>query len=175
MSSGASVSAWRAAGYLCPALCGPTCLPFSIVLSGVTGDAARHGARFRKASRTARFSLSFSFCYPAILLSRSLCPATSTEHREVRGVVFFFFPSPLCHHPPYTPTTTGILSLPSPFLSAISPPLPPRSRSVVGFFFFLLFPPLSFASFFFCLFFEWTLARAPAGAQRGQLDGLRRW
>lgn len=65
-------------------LCGPTCLPFSIVLSGVTGVAARHGAPlgFEKAWRAAAASSLPSQPFAPILLPRPLCPARLRQNTE---------------------------------------------------------------------------------------------
>ena len=140
----------------------------------MTGVAARHGARFRKAWRAAASSLSFLPSlspFAPVLLSRasSLSRATSTEHRElVAGgggmvaVVFFFFTSPLCHHHHHhhhhhhrRPSTTAILSpLPLSFhFLSLSLSLSTLLSSLVRFSsFFLLFFPSLFSLLLFFLF-----------------------
>lgn len=81
----------------CARFCGPTCLPFSIVLSGgVAGVAVRHGAQFRKASLAA-------LCLSAFL-PRPLCPVTSTDRRGQGDAGNSFFL--LCRCATSNPSTT---------------------------------------------------------------------
>lgn len=167
-------------------LCGPTCLPFSIVLSGVTGVAARHGAPlgFEKAWRAAAASSLPSLpspCHLRLSLSRVLfVPRDFDRTPRASGsrgmVVFFFFTSPLCHHHHHPPR----VSILPPLISSSS-----NSRSVLLVFFFFpspLFSLLLFSFFpFFPFFFPSSFflsfkmnACARAQVQRGQLDGLQR-
>ena len=170
--------------------CGPTCLPFSIVLSGVTGVVARHGARFRKASRAAPLlSLSLSlFLYlsiylsiylsltpdcPAIFFPHPLCPATSTEHREVTGgwyILFFSFasvPPPILHPDHHRYSLSSLSSLLSFSITSSSS----SSLSLVRSFLFL---SRSFSSFSIFFSNERSRVHRSGDAQRGQLDGLLR-
>ena len=114
----------------------------------MTGVAARHGARFRKASRAApllslslslslsiylsiypSISLSLSAGCPVIFFPRPLCPATSTEHREVTGewyILFFFLRLCATTHPtPRPPPGFSLFSPRSSLSPSPQPPAPP--------------------------------------------------
>lgn len=153
------------------------------MLSGVTGVAARHGARFRKAWRAAASSLSFlPFRRLRLSFSRasSLSRATSTEHRELVAGGWWRYSSFLLRlcatttaRPPRLSLSLPLFpSIPSLFSTLLSSP---RSRSVLLVFFFLSFFTSPFFPFFPSFFLSFKMnACARAQVQRGQLDGLQR-
>lgn len=150
------------------------------MLSGVTGVAARHGARFRKARRAAASSLSFlPFRRLRLSFSRasSLSRATSTEHRELVAGGWWRYSSFLLRLCATTTTTALSLSpsfLPFPLSSLHSSHLLALVR-FSSFFFSSLFSLLLFSLFFPSFFLSFKMnACARAQVQRGQLDGLQR-
>lgn len=154
------------------------------MLSGVTGVAARHGARFRKARRAAASSLSFlPFRRLRLSFSRasSLSRATSTEHRELVAGGWWRYSSFLLRlcatttaRPPRLSLSLSPSFLPFPLSSLHSSHLLALVR-FSSFFFSSLFSLLLFSLFFPSFFLSFKMnACARAQVQRGQLDGLQR-